>query len=277
MKSWIRPILLFLLWLVFPLAAVAQESNEYHPYFTHDFELGVGAFFANKELTVKVNGRDPGDNINIDEAAKLDNDEVTGALAFHWRFGEKWSFWAQGWKVSESGGSELIEDVHWNDVVFKQGTFIEGGFDVAVGRLFFGRTFSSSPNHEFGLGAGIHWMELDVFLQGQALTSLGDTEFYRGKVEAEFPLPNIGGWYHWSWSPNWMLQARVDWLSASIGDYSGGLLNSQAGVYWQPFEHVGFGFYYSGFTLDVDIKKSNWNGSAESTQHGPLIAIYSSW
>jgi hypothetical protein len=34
---------------------------------------------------------------------------------------------------------------------------------------------------------------------------------------------DTGAWYMYSWSPKWMLQVRGDWLSATIGDYSGSL------------------------------------------------------
>ena len=255
----------------------AQDSTEYHPYFTRDFELGAGAFFMDKSLELRVDGSDPGDNIEFDEVARLDNDDVSGALSFRWRFGEKWGFWAQGWKISESGGAVLTENVEWEDVEFREGTFAEAGFDLGVVRLFLGRKFFERPNQEFGVGIGAHWMEFDAFMEGQILTSIGDTEFYRGTVEADFPLPNLGAWYAWSWSPKWLFSARLDWLDVSLGDYSGGLWNSQAGVQWQAFDHLAIGLFYSGFLLDADVKKSDWRGKVESDQHGPLLSIYTSW
>jgi len=65
--------------------------------------------------------------------------------------------------------------------------------DITIARVFFGREFFASPNHEFGLGAGFHWMSLDTFIEGQIITGFGETEFAREAVSAEFPLPNIGG------------------------------------------------------------------------------------
>ena len=259
------------------MSSFAQDSGDYHPYFSRDFEVGAGAFFMNKSLEVRVDGSDPGDNIDFDEVAKLDNDDVSGAISFRWRFGEKWGFWAQAWDISDSVGGELTKDVKWEDVVFQKGTFARSGFDLKMARLFLGRKFFERPNQEFGLGIGAHWLDFEAFLEGQILTNMGDTEFYRGKVETEFPLPNIGAWYVWSWSPKWSLMARLDWLDVSIGDYSGGLWNSQAGVHWQVFNHVGVGFYYSGFILNADVKKSTWRGKFESDQHGPLIQISASW
>ena len=198
-------------------------------------------------------------------------------LSFRWRFGEKWSFWGQYWNTDDKGGAILEEDIEWEDVVFKAGTFAAGGVDLTIARAFFGRTFSTSPQHEFGLGVGFHWLSLDTFIEGQVITNLGETEFAREAVSADFPLPNIGAWYMYSWNQKWLFQARLDWLSASVGDYSGGLWNTQVGVHWQAFKNIGFGLFYNGFILDVDVDKDDWRGKAESSQHGPWLAITASW
>ena len=81
----------------------------------------------------------------------------------------------------------------------------------------------------------------------------------------------------YSWSPKWMFQTRVDWLSASIGDYSGSMWDAQAGFNFQAFKNFGIGLYYKGFLLDVDIDKSNWHGNADLTQHGPLLTLTATW
>ena len=48
-------------------------------------------------------------------------------------------------------------------------------------------------------------------------------------------------WYKYSISPRWALQARLDLLSAEVGDYDGVMLNSAFGLNFQAFEHVGLG------------------------------------
>jgi putative cardiolipin synthase len=52
------------------------------------------------------------------------------------------------------------------------------------------------------------------------------TGFRREPASADLPLPNVGASYWRSLSPRWLLTGRVDWFSASIGDYSGGLWNA---------------------------------------------------
>lgn len=277
MTSYLRKAVMTMVLLLLANPTVAQDGQDYHPYLSDKFNLSLGVFYPEKSLKLRVDGTAPEEEIDFEEVLKLDDKETTASLNFRWRFGEKWSVWGQYWSVKDSGGAVLEEDIEWEDVVFQEGTFANGGMETSVARLFFGRTLHSGKRHEFGLGAGLHWLELDAYLEGQILTSEGDTEFHRGSVDAGFPLPNIGGWYMYSWSPRWMVQARIDWLSASVGDYSGGLWNAQAGLNWQATNHFGLGLYYNAFVLDVDIDKEDWSGKAESAQYGPFLALTFNW
>jgi hypothetical protein len=260
-----------------PGTASAQTANDYHPFLSDRFNIGLGIYYPKKRFKVRVDGSAPEEEIDFDEALKLGDQDATGSLSFRWRFGMKWSFWGQYWNTSDKGGAVLEEDLEWEDLVFKAGTFVSGGIDISIARALFGRKFIHSLKHEFGLGAGFHWMSLDTFIEGQVTTNFVGTEFARKKVSAEFPLPNIGGWYMYSWNPKWIVQVRMDWLSASVGDYSGGLWNAQAGIHWQTFKNIGIGLYYNAFILDVDVDKDDWHGKAEAKQHGPWLAVTASW
>jgi len=81
----------------------------------------------------------------------------------------------------------------------------------------------------------------------------------------------------YSWSPKWLLEACGDWLSVTIGDYSGSIWGGQLGVNYQAFKNIGFGFHYRAFLLDVDIDKSEWHGNAEFNQNGPLLSVTATW
>jgi hypothetical protein len=262
---------------LFSNPAVAQTGEDYHPFLTDKFNIGVGLFWPKKSINVGVDGTLPEEEFDFDETLGFDDYETTPSLMLRWRFGEKWSVWGQYWSTDSTNGAVLTQDIEWEDVVFKEGTFANGGAKSKLARVFFGRTFSTGPQYEFGAGAGLHWMELDIFIEGEIIIDDNSTGFHRESVDASFPLPNIGAWYMYSWSPKWLFQARLDWLSVSIGDYSGGLWNAQTGIHWQTFKNIGFGLYYNGFTLDLDVDKSDWHGKAEFTQRGPYLALTATW
>lgn len=255
----------------------AQVADDYHPILTNTFQVSAGAFIPDKSFEIRVDGSVPGESIDFDEVFKTGDSETTGGIDFKWRFGEKWSLQGQYWRVSDSGSSTLEEDVKWQDVTFLRGTQVGAGADFDVARVFFGRRFGSGPQHEWGLGAGLHWLEISAYAEGQILTDMGDSEFYRGSVSAGAPLPNIGAWYTWSWSPRWALLTRVDWLSVSFDEFSGSLLNTSVGVNWAFSTHFGLSAFWNYFSLDVDVDNSDWRGAAKIAQNGPLIALTATW
>lgn len=257
--------------------APLQAQDSVHPILTDTFEIDVGVFFPDKNFKLGANGESENLEIDFNEVFKIDNSETTGAMSFIWRFGEKWSLQGQYWTVSDNGRAILEEDQEWQDVIFQAGTYAGAGAGIDVARVFFGRRFHSGPRHEFGAGAGFHWLELDAYVEGRILTSVGNSELYRSSVSAGAPLPNIGAWYYYSWSPRWALVSRLDWLSASFDEYSGSLWNAAVGVDWAIFKHFGLRATWNYFKLDVDVDKSDWSGSAEISQNGPFIAVTAHW
>ena len=166
-------------------AQSAQAQDEpIHPLLKNRFTLTGGVYIPEKEFELSINGQVPGDDIDFGDAFKVKKTESTCALDFRWRFGEKWSVFGQYWSVSDTGKATLEEDLEWRDVVFQEGTFAEGNVGIDVARVIFGRLFSTSPRHELGLGAGLHWLELSAGISGQILTNVGDTELYGDSVAA---------------------------------------------------------------------------------------------
>jgi len=263
--------------LIMVNSAAAQTSEEFHPYLSNKFNIEAGVFWPKVNFTAAVDGSEPNDEIDIDEALRLEDYHSSLSAEFRWRFGEKWSFWAQYWGTDTDGSVILEEALPWEDVIFAPGTFATGGVSLDVTRLFVGRIFSQSVRHEFGAGFGVHWLQLKTFAEGEIIVDDDSLEFYSDSASADFPMPNIGAWYFYSWSPKWMAQARVDWLSASVGDYSGGIWDIQVGVNYQAFKTVGFGLYYKWFKLNGELDDEHWHGSVDLAQGGPLLTVSATW
>ena len=257
----------------------AEEQGGVHPYLDQNFFVDLGMYFPDREVTLSVNGTvlGPADRIDFDEQFGLKKSDETFALNFGWRFGEKWQLGGQYFEASGKVRSALTEDVEWNDVVFGEGTGVAVGQEFSLLRVFFARRFKSSENSEFGLGAGIHWLEIGAFIEGNATINGVDLGFRKESVSADAPLPNIGIWYTHSFSPKWAFKGRYDWLSAKVGDYDGTLINASLGVNYQMFEHVGLGLSYNIFTLDVNVRKNDWKGNFETAYKGPYLNMSFYW
>ena len=260
--------------------ATAQSSSNadnYHPFLSDTFNLGIGAFGPQKNFKLQVDGTTPGDNIDFEDALNLEDSETTLAINFRWRYSRNWSLFGQYWAVDSEGGAILTQDIEFEGETYQAGTFARSGVKNTVARMFFGRSFlNNTPGHELGLGLGLHLMEIDAFIEGQVISG-ATTVFRRESVSAPIPLPNLGAWYMYSWSPKWVFQARVDWLSVDLGDYSGGLLGGMVGVNYQISDTFGVGLSYNTFGIDVDADGSDIRGRIETSQTGPRLALTASW
>ena len=265
-----------MLCLAGPQLAAAAEAEDLHPFLTRGFSLDVGVFYPDRELDLRVNGSISGinDEIDFDKRRQFESAGDIFATELSWRFRGRWSFVGQYFKAEDENRAVLKEDIEWGNVTFGAGSNAAIGTDFSLTRLFFGRRFDTSESHEVGIGGGIHWLSIGAFIEGEILIN-GTPSSARRTVSAEAPLPNIGAWYMYSISPRWALRARLDLLSASVGDYDGLLLNSSLGVNFQAFEHFGLGLNYNYFKLDVGIDKSDWHGDIETVYNG--LYVYASF
>ncbi len=270
-------LLLCLPLLFVPVLSSAQSSGDQHPLLSSRFQVSAGAIFFNSDYKLSANGNKPGTEIDFDQALGVDDSDASALGAILWRFGEKWSLRMQGFRLNVDGKGVLDEDIQFGDYTFGQGSNIKAGLKTSVVRAFIGRTFSTGQNYEFGAGVGLHWMQLDAFISGEAFINDQSPSFRRESVRADLPLPNIGAWYAYAPTNRWLLTSRVDWFDASVGDYSGGLLDMAVGAQFQISDHFGISAQYGYFELDGKIKKSSWNGKAEISATGPQLFLTANW
>lgn len=274
----------FLLSVVFALmfsGTAHAEDFEFHPALSDNFTINLGAFKSDNSFDIAAEGNIADEfedsidfgNIGVDESSTLLNAEL------RWKFGKqrKWSLWGQYFDNSSSGGAELSKDISWQDITFREGTFVGAGVDLAVTRVFIGRSFVKNQQHDFGIGAGLHNLDFGAFIEGEALINEATSEFQRGEASKSQPLPNLGAWYNFSPARKWLLQGRVDWISASVGDYDGTLWNTSVGVNYQAFRHVGFYLTYQYFKLNLTIDKPDWKGGLNLRYSGPILGTTISW
>ena len=279
MKNTRNSLILVALFVASTMSSLAEAQNDVHPLLTEKFSIDLGAFFPQRTLTMSVDGpiNSAAGDIDFEETIGLKKSDDVFSLNFGWRFGEKWMLGTQYFKSSGETGKFLQEDVEWNDITFGQGTGIVAGQEFQLIRTFFAREFKSSDKQEFGLGLGIHWLEIGAWIEGNAIINGAPAGFRRESVSAAAPLPNIGAFYLYSFSPKWVFRARLDWLSAKVGEYDGTLTNAAVGLNYQMFEHAGFGLSYNLFDLDMNVNKDGWHGNVNTRYEGAFVHVSFFW
>jgi hypothetical protein len=274
-----RRVWLSVFFLLAPVSSPGQEQGDLHPYLANKFSLDVGMFFPDRQFEIGVDGpiNSVAGDIDFETQFGLKKSDDLFALNFGWKFGKKWELGAQYFESDGQRSRALEEDVEWGDYVFGAGTGVTAGLDFLVIRAFFGRNFDSADHHDFGVGLGIHYMEIGAFIEGLAILNGQQAGFRRESVKAEAPLPNIGAWYVRSLSDRWAVRARLDWLSASVGDYDGTLINASAGINYRLFRNAGLGLSYNLFRLDVGVDDNGWRGDVNTTYKGLFVHASISW
>jgi hypothetical protein len=263
-----------------PVECVRGEEWERHSILTDTWRLSLGSFFQTADSTLSVEGSgmvDTTSEINFERALGLSKHDNRPSGQVVWRFGKKWSLALQYLDREGSASVELSEDLPWEGDFIRAGLDATGGVSSKVYRVFLGRRFSEGPKHEFGAGLGVHWLEIGAFLEGEFTLDDDSLVSERRRVSAGAPLPNIGAWYIYAFSPRWAGHARLDYLSASFNEYSGGLTNAAVGVTFQAWRHVALGLDYNYFKLDVDVDSGNWFGSADFKRDGPFLHLTFTW
>jgi hypothetical protein len=256
------------------------QDYDYHPALSDNFSAILGAMRSSNSFRVEsdVPG-DPGDDIDFDDSLNVSQHSTFFNGQIKWKFGKtkKWILAGQYFSNNAKGETELTEDVEWDGVTFREGTFVGSGVKLAVTRVFIGRSFIKNDRNDFGVGIGLHNLDMEAYIEGEIFVDDDTTEFQRHEVGDNQPLPNIGAWYNFSPAKRWLLHARVDWISANIGDYDGTLWNTSVGVNYQAWRHVGFDLAWQYFNLNLKVDKDDWKGGADMTYSGPVLAMTFNW
>lgn len=270
-----------LLILVFTIsfgALNAQTDSDKNPVLTDRFLARAALFVPDRSVQAGAKGEiSPGDSEDIDfsETFDLGGSENTLNLDFVWRFSKSgfWSVRGQYFRVSASKEATLETEIEWEDVTYQAGARVKAGYGLSLYRVFFGRVISTGQKHELGGGLGIHGLNTNAFIEGEAFIGDASAGFRREGVNVFLPLPNIGVWYIWAPTQKWSFSATIDWFGIKIGEYSGGLWNLSPGVAFQAFKNIGFSVNYHYLNYYANVTQESWNGSFDMTFKGPSFGV----
>lgn len=253
-----------------------SQEEEKHPLLTDKFYLEAGVFFPDKNIKLGADASSPDDEIDFDGTFDLNDNQATAFANFEWRWNKKWRLTVETFAVNNAARATLDSTIVFDNVTFEKGTFVRGGVDFALYRVFVGRLISSGQKHSLGAGLGIHALNVGAFIEGEIKSDNPDLdgEFQKRRVSALIPLPNIGAWYHWAPNHKWAFIARVDWFGISIDQYSGGLWNFAPGVRYQIIKNLGLGLDYRGLLLNAKVDGDNWKGKFDMGFSGPTITVH---
>lgn len=266
---------LFVLFFLFSFVPFSRaQEEEKNPILNDHFYIEGGLFVPSKYVKLGANGSSKNDEINFGETFNLNDNQATYFLNAEWRWNKKWRLAVETFGVNNAAIAKLDEDIVFEDVTFEKGSYVRGGIEFSVYRIFVGRIISSGQKHSLGAGLGVHAMNIGAFIEVDLKTNIEDIEYQKRSVSALVPVPNIGAWYHYAPTPKWAFVARLDWFGITIDQYSGGLWDLAPGVKYQIIKNLGLGVDYRFLFLNARVNESQWDGKFNMDFNGPLFTIH---
>ena len=233
------------------------------------------AYWPQVDTKISVNGAGGriGNEIDLEGDLDLADRKALPAFSAGARIGQRWSIIGEYYGLDRSGSTSIGRDITFDDVTYSSGVTIDSGFDTKVYRVAVGYAFLQRDNFELGASLGLHVTQFKVTLQGQGHIGNATAQNEVRKRDALAPLPTLGLYGAYAFSPKLTATARVDYLSLKVGDYDGRLTNTEARLSYRVLENVGVGAGYRYVDYHLKIDKERWNGDMAYKFKGPILFV----
>jgi hypothetical protein len=229
------------------------------------------AFFANinTKATISRTG-EPGTQINFEHDLGLGSTEALPAVMAGGRFG-RFSVTGEFYSLSRSATTTSTRELVFDGVTYPVTTQLQSNFDTNIYRAALGYDIYSGDRGRFGLAIGLHATSFNMGITGQATSGGSTTQTQARKEDFLAPLPTIGAFGTYQFTPKVIFNARLDWLGLTIGDYGGHIVNTTAQLAYRFNKTVQAGVEYRYVNYGLTVKKPTYTGEIDYTFHGPAV------
>ena len=252
--------------------ALAQQPGwTTHPALQDRWSIQVGLYTPNVNTTARLNGSGGriGTEINFEEDLGYADRKDMPAVLASVRLGERWRVEAEYLSLRRENTHALSASIDWGDHTYTLGTTVRSEFNSDIFRLSGGYSFIKDAQKEFGVALGLHVTDFSASIAAASTGS--DTG------EALAPLPTLGFYGAYAFTPKWLLSGRVDVFSLKYQEYDGALTNATIGVDYRFFRNFGAGAAYRYIDYDLSVTKTRFSGGINYRFSGPLLYLVSSF
>jgi hypothetical protein len=253
------------------MAAGQPASWSVHPGLTDRWTFEAGAFFPKIDTTASLNstGGAIGTSVNFENELGFEDSETVGSFLARVRLGERWRIEFEYFALNRTSSRTISRTIQWGDTTFPFSTEVRGEFDSDIYRLSGGYSFIKNNQGELGAVLGLHVTDFNMSLRSTNLS--GQTG------EAIAPLPTIGLYGSYAFTPRWLLSGRVDYFSLDYDDYDGSLLNLTAAIDYRFTKNFGIGAGWRHVDYDLTVTKTKLSGNVNYKFSGPVVYLVASF
>jgi len=256
-------ISLLLLLLAASGAAVARDKTKERKHFdarpiTSRWRVVGGTFLSTFDTRVAYSPRGlVGGFIQAEDDLGLSEEINTFGASARYRLSDRHRLEAAFTLIDRTATRTVTDQIDWGDVVYEVGAEVTTGLRTNLFSVKWKYSFSDSGRLDAGLSAGLSTFEIDASLSGQGtingVPKAGATE------GAAFvaPVPLIGFWVDYAFSPRWIMRASAESIDLSIGSNKGRVLQTQFSAEYYVSKLVGLGFGLSGIDIEYTQDENN--------------------
>ncbi len=251
-------------------AAGQQASWTVNPGLQDRWTLEIGAYAPKVKTTAHLDRTlGLGTLVSFEDDLGLDDRKVDAPILGRVRLGERWRIEAEYFALNRSGSRVISKAINWGGNTYPIGITVNSEFDSDIYRLSGGYSFIKDAQAEFGVALGFHVTDFTMSLAGASVAIR--------TADALAPLPTIGFYGSYAFTPRWLLSGRVDFFSLKYNDYDGSLVNLMAGVDYRFTRNFGIGLAYRYVDYDLDVTKSSFTGGVKYEFSGPMLYLIGSF
>lgn len=215
-----------------------------------------------------------GTDIDLENDLGLDDSDTLPAVYAGARLGSRFVITAEYYALNRDASRTLTRDIVFDGTTYPATTQVDSELKSDVYRVTVGYAFWRTEQLEVGAAIGLHATSFDVSLRGNINAGGGGgvTTQKRGE-DFLAPLPTVGLYGTYQATPKITLGARVDYLSLTVGDYSGSLLNAQASASYAVTSNIALGAAYRYVAYDLDVDKSGFTAKLDYNFSGPSLFV----
>jgi len=228
--------------------------------------VSLGTYGRQRSTSLKVNATGvAGTNIDLNKRFGFGRRIDSGRIDLSYRFGRKDRTELSYYRASQANSLTLDQDVTIGGVTFDQGAGVRASQTVEELQWRWKRAIWLEKNYDVGFSLGTHTLALKYDVS----TTSGQSK--SRKVNAVLPLPLLGVYGEYYFSPQWSVLGSFEILALEIGSYSGRVTDIKFGVDYSVNERFSLGLGYASFQAKVGAHTSDFDGELGQNYYGARI------
>jgi hypothetical protein len=243
------------------------------PWWVDRFRVSAAVFFPLNNTIVEVGDEDGtfGTTVDLEDDLGLATSTTTFLGGLQWHASRRSKFELNYYYIGRNSTKTLEEDVEFKDTIYPANSKINASFSTGIFQFSYGYALLLNPRYEAGLAIGAHVVGVKVGMGSADNAGSADAE-----TDFNFtaPLPDLGIWGGYAINKQWAVNGAFNYLSLTIGDFTGRILSYNAGVTYSILKNLSASLGYAGLNFKVNGTKDAFKGYFKWGNNGPVLTVH---